>query len=80
MNTYGSTPQVSLLKEANFRVLESNYHSNFMRDINSNGGLINGSELKGNYIIIKFRKLNANQYYFLNLVSVNFIDSPLNKQ
>ena len=79
MNTYGSTPQSSMLFEANFRVLESNYHSNFLRDANSSGSLINGSELKGNYMVIKFRKNNANQYYFLNLVSVNFIDSPLNK-
>lgn len=79
MNTYGSTPQSSLLVNANFKTLESNYHTNFMRDINSSGGLVNGSQLKGNYMIIKFRKNNANQFYYLNLVSVNFIDSPLNK-
>ena len=79
MNTYGSTAQLSKLFKGNFKVLESNYHSYFLRDENSSGGLANGSELKGNYMIIKFRKSNANQYYFINLVSVNFIDSPLNK-
>ena len=79
MDTYGTTAQSSKLFEGNFKVLESNYHSYFLRDENSSGGLANGSELKGNYITIKFRKSNANQYYFINLVSVNFIDSPLNK-
>jgi hypothetical protein len=80
MNSYGSIKQESSLSSGNFRELESNYHSNFMRDINSIGGIINGSQLKGNYLKVKLRKNNANQYYFINLVSVNFIESPLNKQ
>lgn len=80
MDTYGTTAQSSRIPASNFKKLESNYHSNFLRDINSSGGLANGSSLKGNYLIIKFRKQNANQFFFLNLVSVNFIDSPLNKQ
>lgn len=80
MNTYGTTAQSSRIPASNFKTLESNYHSNFLRDTNSSGGLANGNSLKGNYLIIKFRKQNANQFYFINLVSVNFIDSPLNKQ
>jgi len=80
LSTYGNTPQSSLIPISNFKRLEGNYHSNFFRDTNSVGGLINGSSLKGNYLIIKFRKQNASEFYFLNLVSVNFIDSPLNKQ
>ncbi|OYY99573.1 MAG: hypothetical protein B7Y37_13865 [Sphingobacteriia bacterium 28-36-52] len=79
LNTYGTTPQSSRIPASNFKTLESNYHSNFLRDINSSGGLANGSALKGNYLIIKFRKQNASQFYYINLVSVNFIDSPLNK-
>ena len=79
LNTYGTTAQSSRIPASNFRTLESNYHSNFLRDTNSSGGLANGSQLKGNYLIIKFRKQNASQFYYINLVSVNFIDSPLNK-
>lgn len=77
MNTYGSTAQNSLIPSANFKTLESNYHSNFLRDMNSNGSLINGSTLKGNYLTIKLRKTNANQFFYINLVSVKYIDSPL---
>jgi len=80
LNTYGTTAQSSRIPASNFRTLESNYHSNFLRDINSSGGLANGSSLKGNYLIIKFRKQNANQFFYINLVSVNLFDSPLNKQ
>lgn len=80
LNTYGTTAQSSRIPASNFKVLESNYHSNFLRDINSSGGLANGNSLKGNYLTIKFRKQNASQFYYINLVSVNFIDSPLNKQ
>jgi hypothetical protein len=80
LNTYGTTEQSSLIPASNFKTLESNYHSNFLRDTNSAGGLANGNSLKGNYLIIKFRKQNANQFFYINLVSVNFIDSPLNKQ
>ena len=80
LNTYGTTAQSSRIPSSNFKTLESNYHSNFLRDTNSAGGLANGNSLKGNYLIIKFRKQNANQFFYINLVSVNFIDSPLNKQ
>ncbi len=80
LNTYGTTAQSSRIPASNFKTLEGNYHSNFLRDTNSSGGLANGSSLKGNYLIIKFRKQNANQFFYINLVSVNFIDSPLNKQ
>ena len=77
MNTYGTTPQISSIPSANFKTLESNYHSNFLRDTNSSGGLINGNTLKGNYLVVKLRKTNANQFFYINLVSVGYIDSPL---
>lgn len=77
MNTYGTTQQVSSIPAANFKTLESNYHSNFLRDTNSIGGLINGNPLKGNFLVVKLRKTNANQFFYINLVSVGYIDSPL---
>lgn len=80
LNTSLNVIQSSRIPATYFKTLESNYHSNFLRDINSSGGLANGNALKGNYIIIKFTKRGASQFYYLNLVSVNFIDSPLNKQ
>jgi len=80
LNTYGATPQQSVLIRQNFQLLEGEYSASFRRDSNSTGGLINGSSLKGGYIIIKFRISNANQFVFLNSVSVSYIDSPLNKK
>ena len=78
LNTYGTTPQGSHLNAGNFRLLEGEYSASFMRDENSPGGWINGSSLKGGYIIIKFRVQNASQFVFLNTASVKYIDSALN--
>lgn len=80
MNTYGTQRQESVLGDVNFRVLESQYHAFFKRDSNSSGGLINGKTLKGNYIVIKFQKDSANQFYFINSCTVNYINSALNKR
>lgn len=77
LNSYGSVPQSSYLIEQDFRELEGNYHANFYRDINSSGGIINGNPLKGNYIIIKFEKSQTPNFVYLNIVKVNYIDSPL---
>lgn len=78
LNTYGSTPQESYLLPANFTLLEGEYSASFLRGVNSPGGWINGSALKGGYIIIKFRVQNASQFVFLNTASVKYIDSALN--
>ena len=80
MNSYGSTPQASVLIEADFKVLESEYHASFLRDSNSIGGLLNGDTLKGGYIVIKFEKSNANTFVYLNSATTKFIDSPLNNR
>jgi len=80
MNSYGTTTQQSVLIEADFKVLESEYHASFLRDSNSIGGLLNGDTLKGGYIVIKFEKSNANTFVYLNSATVKFIDSPLNNR
>ncbi len=60
-----------------FAKLEDCFHASFRRAANSRGGLINGSILKGNYIVVKFVKENASDLVILSEVSVKFIDSPL---
>lgn len=80
MNSYGSQKQESNLIDADFQVLESEYHASFLRDINSIGGLLGGDSLKGGYIVIKFEKTNANTFVYLNSATVKFIDSPLNNR
>ena len=80
MNSYGSTRQESILIDADFEVLESEYHASFLRDINSQGGLLEGAALKGNYIVIKFEKSNANSFVYLNSATAKYINSPLNNR
>jgi hypothetical protein len=80
MNTYGSTPQESYLTAANFSLLEGEYHAAFMRDINSPGGWINGWELKGGYLVVKFEIRNASNYVYLNSATLKYINSPLNNR
>jgi hypothetical protein len=78
MNSYGTTRQESNLIDADFEVLESEYHASFLRDTNSQGGLLNGDSLKGGFIVIKFEKSNANSFVYLNSATTKFINSPLN--
>ncbi len=80
MNSYDSVSQESELMDADFSVLESEYHASFLKDKNSTGGLIEGDALKGGYIIIKFQKSNANSFVYLNSATVKFINSPLNNR
>ncbi len=80
MDSYSTTRQESLLKEFDFKVLESEYHASFLRDINSQGGLLQGISLKGGYMVIKFEKANANTFVYLNSASVKYINSPLNNR
>lgn len=75
--SYGTTKQTSKLVPANFIRLEGNWTSSILRDLNSRGGWINGSYMKGNYIIIKFLKQNASELIYLNGVAVRYLDSPL---
>jgi len=77
LNSYGTTKQSSRLNAARFVPLEGNFHSSFLRDANSNGGLINGSLLKGNYVIVKFRAQQPTNLVTLDLCTVSWVDSPL---
>jgi hypothetical protein len=78
MDSYDAVKQESELINADFEVLESEYHASFLRDINSQGGLIEGNSLKGGYIVIKFEKTSANTFVYLNSATTKFINSPLN--
>lgn len=77
LNSYGNTQQLSKLVAANFERLENDWHSSFMRDMNSQGGWINGWSLKGAWIQIKLEVNPAPDFTFLNGVTVKYIDSPL---
>jgi len=76
--TYGSTNQESEIVAARFVELEGQYTSAILRDKNSPGGLINGQTMHGNYLVVRFQKDSATNFYFLNTVSLNYINSPLN--
>jgi hypothetical protein len=78
MDSYDAVKQESELINADFEILESEYHASFLRDINSQGGLIEGNSLKGGYIVIKFEKTSANTFVYLNSATTKFINSPLN--
>ena len=80
MDSYGTTKQESELLEADFQVLESEYHASFLRDFNSQGGLLEGDSLKGGYIVIKFEKTSANSFVYLNSATTKFINSQLNNR
>lgn len=75
--SYGTTPQNSNLVAAEFTLFEGMPSATFRRDINSNGGKINGGFLKGNYATIKFRKQNPTTIEMLSMISVNYINSSL---
>lgn len=72
--------QQSNLITQDFVELEGQFSASFLKDINSIGGIANGDSLKSEYIVIKFRvpKESAGSFATLSLVSVKFIDSPLN--
>ncbi|MFK5283726.1 hypothetical protein ACI3PL_29535, partial [Lacticaseibacillus paracasei] len=57
--------------------LESMFHAAIKRDVNSNGGKINGSYIKGNWLCVKFLKENASDLINLSEVQVSWLDSPL---
>lgn len=78
--SYGTQRQESNLVEAEFAILEGMPSASLRRDLNSNGGKINGQVLKGNYIVIKFQKTNASDLVTLTEIQLKSIDSPLNVQ
>ncbi len=77
VNSFGTTPQETNLVAAEFTLYEGNPTASIKRDSNSRGGKINGSFMKGNNVIVKLRKQNAQNLVFLNMVAVRYVDSPL---
>ena len=77
VNTYGTQRQESNLVAAELTKLEGMPSSAFKRDSNSPGGKVNGQFLKGNYIVIKFRKQGANNLITLAEATVLSKESPL---
>ena len=76
--SYQDVTQESSIKEGEFVKLESMPSASIKRDANSPGGKTNGNFMKGNYLIAKFEKLNANNSITLSEVSARFTESPLN--
>jgi hypothetical protein len=76
--TTGGSPQVTYIVPARFSLLEGQYNAAIPRDINSPGGLINGDTMKGNYLKVRFQTSNGDGLYYLNSVSLKYINSPLN--
>lgn len=78
--SHTTVPQQSKLVANNFARKEGQFHAPLLRDINSAGGWVNGSSLKGNYIIIKFRNAITNKLVFLSSAIVKFNNSQLNNK
>jgi hypothetical protein len=78
LDSYSGTPQLTAIASARFKLLEGQYYSAIFRDINSKGGLINGAIMHGNYLIVRFKKDQASTFVYLNAVSLNYKESPLN--
>lgn len=77
INSYGTQRQETNLVAAEFTTLEGMPTSAIKRDSNSIGGKVNGAFMKGNWLAVKFQKINASNLVTLNEVSAYFIDSPL---
>lgn len=77
--SFGTTPQSSNLITGDFELVEGKFCANFNQDENSIGGLVNGDDLRGFWIKIKFNVDNAQSLITLNQILLNYIQSPLNK-
>lgn len=78
VKSYGSQRQESNLVGDDFVDMESTFHANFLRDLNSIGGVSDGESLKGQIMVVKFRRQAATTLVNLSNVSVYTIPSPLN--
>jgi len=76
--SFGTTPQQSNLVEADFELVEGKWQASFLQDQNSIAGLIEGDDLKGVWIKIKFQVDSASSFITLNEILLRYIDSPLN--
>lgn len=78
--SYGSTPQTSNLVASDFEDEEGQYNAALLNDANSVDGLINGDNLKGKYIIVKFYLSNPSSLATLEYAQLKYIESPLNSK
>jgi len=80
--SYGNVKQQSVLIAEDFKQIEGNYFASFWKDSNSQGQLLNGDSLKGNWVSIKLKAISQpppnNIIITLNLINLEFIESPLN--
>jgi hypothetical protein len=77
--SYGSQRQQTYLVKSEFKVLEGMPSASIKRDVYSKGGKINGNAMKGNYLVVRFRKTGATELFSLSEVIAKYIDSPPNK-
>ncbi len=77
VNSFIGQRQETMLGGYDFETLEDMFHAAFLRDIHSIGGVLEGSQIKGNWLVVKFNKTNASDLISLSEVSIKFIDSPL---
>lgn len=78
VDSYGSTPQQTTLVSAEFSKRDNKWVASIKRDINSHGGKINGSYMKGQWVSVKFRKQSASTLVTLNIVTMKWVESQLN--
>lgn len=76
--SFGDTPQQSNLIEGDFELVEGKYCAKFLQDQNSIGGLIDGNDMRGFYINIKFQVDSAEKFINLSQILLNYVDSPNN--
>lgn len=80
VNSYGTTKMTSNLVDSDFAELEGSFEAGILRDQNSIGGLLEGDAMKGKLMTVKFRAKVPNKLVSLNLVSLKYINSPLNNR
>jgi len=80
INSYGTTKMTSNLVDSDFAQLEGSFEATILRDQNSTGGLIGGDTMKGKVLTAKFRAKNPASLVSLNLLSLKYINSPLNNR
>ena len=77
IESYAGTLQSSNLIAADFTKQEGKYNAPILRDANSLGGVNNGDEMRGSYLVVKLRAVAASSLVTLNIVSLHYIPSPV---
>jgi hypothetical protein len=70
----------SNLIPSDFAQLEGSFEATILRDQNSPGGLFNGDTMKGKILGATFISQNTSSLISLNLLSLKYINSPLNNR